>query len=90
MNMIAVEIAVLISKPLARVSFQLARKFQGSFAFDLHQHLINWGVQSGEACESSNRRLGASTSLLSPILAIFRLLSYPASSYLSLFLGFSL
>jgi len=44
MTMIMMETAVLVSRPLAGVSLQLARECQGSFVLDLHQDLINWGV----------------------------------------------
>ena len=80
MDMIMVETVVLVSRPLARVPLQLARECQGSFVLDLHQDLINRGVQRGEACESSSERLGASifpftsscpSHLLPPVLLCF-------------------
>ena len=57
---IVMETAVLVSRPLAEVSLQLAKECQGPFVLDLHQDLIDRGVQGGEAYESSYRRLGAS------------------------------
>ena len=87
--MVTMETTVLVSGPLAKVSLQLAREHQGSFILDLHQNLINLGVQQGEACEPSGGRLRA---------PIFPSISYPryllpsvlyGSSCLSLFLGFS-
>ena len=66
--MVTVETTVLVSGPLARVSLQLAREHQGSFILDLHQNLINLGVQQGEACEPSGGRLRA---------PIFPSISYP-------------
>ena len=41
MVVIAMEIAVLIPRPLAGIPFQLAREFQGPFILNLHQDLIN-------------------------------------------------
>ena len=83
--MIVVETTVLVSRPLTRVSLQLAKECRGSFVFDLHQDLINRGVQRGEACESSGGRLRVS---------IFLSISYPgylSPSILSCFLlSFSL
>ena len=89
MAMIAEETAVLVSKPFARISLQLAKECQGSFVLDLLQDLINQGVQRGEACKSSCEGLERLSSLLSPVLAIFHPLSYRVSSCLSLFWGFS-
>ena len=60
MAVIVVEMAILFYRPLARVSLQLDRECQGPFVLDMHQDLINQGVQKGEACESSSLRLGAS------------------------------
>ena len=57
MTVVTVETTVLVSIPFTRVSLQLAREHQGSFILDLHQDLINWGVQRGEACEPSSGRL---------------------------------
>ena len=60
MTVIMVEPIVLFSRPFARVSLQLAKECQGSCVLDLHQDLINQGVQRCEACESSGGRLRAS------------------------------
>ena len=42
-TVITVKATVFISRPLTRVSLQLARKCQFSFILDLHQDLIDWG-----------------------------------------------
>ena len=59
MTVVEVETTVLVSRPFARVSLQLAKECQGSFILDLHQDLINWGVQRCEAYESFDGRLRA-------------------------------
>ena len=59
MIMVTVKTTVFVSGPLARVSLQLARECQGSFILDLHQDLINRGVQWVETCEFFGGRLGA-------------------------------
>ena len=41
MAVIAVETVVLIPRPLAGISFQIARECQSPFILDLHQYLIN-------------------------------------------------
>ena len=51
MTMVPVETAVLIFRPLIGNSFQLVRKYQSFFIFDLHQHLVDWGSQRGETRE---------------------------------------
>ena len=51
MTMVTVEAAILVSRPLIRISLQLARKGQGSFVLDLHQDLVDQGSQQGEARE---------------------------------------
>ena len=51
MTVIIMKVAVLVSKPLIKVSLHLVKKCQGSFVFDLHQDLVNWGSQLGEAYE---------------------------------------
>ena len=38
-----VETTILVSRPLIRISLQLARKGQGSFVLDLHQDLVDRG-----------------------------------------------
>ena len=43
--MIMVEMALLVSRPLIRVSLQLAKKGQGSFILNLHQDLDDQGSQ---------------------------------------------
>ena len=55
MAVIVVESAIFIPGPLARISFQLAGECQGPFVFDLHQDLINRGIQRGEVREPSCR-----------------------------------
>ena len=74
--MIPMKAAILVSRSLAGISFQLARPRQGCIIFDLHQDLINRGSQQGEACEPSSGGFGvpifpsvsSSSHLLSPIL----------------------
>ena len=44
-TVIMVETAVLVFRPLIRISLQLAKKGQGSFIYDLHQDLVNRGSQ---------------------------------------------
>ena len=41
MTMVTVEAAILVSRPLIRISLQLAKKGQGSFVLDLHQDLVD-------------------------------------------------
>ena len=53
MIVVTVEAAILVSRPLIGISLQLAEKCQGSFIFDLHQDLVDWGNQWGETCEPS-------------------------------------
>ena len=89
MTVVVVEATIFVSRPLARVFLQLARECQGSFILDLHQDLINWGVQWGEACEPFGGRLRAPIILSISSLAIFHPLSCLDSSCLSFFLGFS-
>ena len=55
---IMVESAIFIPGPLARISFQLAGECQGPFVFDLHQDLINRGIQRGKFREPSCRGFG--------------------------------
>ena len=55
MAVIVVESAIFIPGPLARISFQLAGECQGPFVFDLHQDLIDRGIQRGEVREPSCR-----------------------------------
>ena len=81
---ISVETTIFIPRSLTRTSLQFVGECQGSFVFDLHQLLINRGIQGGEVCEPPRQGFG-----LSLILAIFQPLSGRASSCLSLFLGFS-
>ena len=59
MIVVAVEMTVFVSGPVARVSLQLAKECQGSFILDLYQDLINRGIQWGEACEPFDGRLRA-------------------------------
>ena len=76
---IAVETVVLVSRPFAGVSLQLAYECQGPFVLDLYQDLINRGVHRGEACDPSDWRLGASVfpsiscpgHLSPPVLSLF-------------------
>ena len=77
MAMIAVEMVVLVSRPFAGVSLQLDWECQGPFVLDLHQDLINPGVQRVEACEPSSWRLRAS---------VFLSISYPGHLLLSILL----
>ena len=48
---ISVEMAIFIPGSLAGISLQFARECQGPFVFNLHQDLINRGIQGGEVCE---------------------------------------
>ena len=64
-TVITVEMAVLVSRPLIRVSLQFTRKGQGSFVLNLHQDLVDQGGQLGEACELPRRGFGM------PILSLF-------------------
>ena len=84
-----VEVAVLVFGSLIGISFQLAGKCQDSFVFDLHQDLVNWGSQRGEACEPPYEGLERLSSCRFLVLTIFRSLSYHMSFCLSFFLGFS-
>ena len=84
MTIITMKMTVLVSRPLPRVSLQLARKHQGSFILYLHQDLINWGIKRGETCEPPSR--GFTIDLQS---WLFPSLSCHASSCLSFSLGFS-
>ena len=59
MTVVTVETTILVSEPFARVSLYLARECQGPFVLDLHQDLINRGVQWGEACKPSSGMLRA-------------------------------
>ena len=59
MTVITVKTAILVSGPLIEISFQLARKFQGSFVLDLHQDLVNRGCQRGETYELPTGGFGA-------------------------------
>ena len=43
MTMITVEMAVLVSRSLLRISVQLTKRGQGSFVLDLHQDLVDRG-----------------------------------------------
>ena len=43
-TVITVEMTIFVFGRLAKVSLQLAKERQGSFIFDLHQDLINWGI----------------------------------------------
>ena len=84
MAIIMVETTVLVSGPLTRISFQLAKECQGSFVLDLYQDLVNRGGQHGEACEPSSGGFGSfvfpslssSSHLSSPIFPCV-LLSFP-------------
>ena len=89
MTMVTVKATILVSKPLIRISLQLAEKCQSSFVFDLHQDLVDWGNQQCEACKPLRGVLKRLSSCRSPVLAIFHSLSCRTSSCLSLFLGFS-
>ena len=90
MTMVTVEAAVFVSGPLIGIFLQLAEKCQGSFVFDLHQDLIDWGSQQGEVCEPPYGGLGAfvlllfsSPSHLLPPILPYILLSFPLLGLLS-------
>ena len=84
-----VETAILVSRPLIRISLQLTRKGQGSFVLDLHQDLVDRGNQRAEAHELPCGKLRAP--VLPPFFSPSHLLplSCRTSSCLSLFLDFS-
>ena len=75
MAVITMETAILISRPLIRVSLQLTRKGQGSFVLNLHQYLVDRSSQWGEAHELLVGGLEHLSSHCSSVLAIFRPLS---------------
>ena len=43
MIVVMVKTAILVSRPLTRISFKITRKCQGSFILDLHQDLVDRG-----------------------------------------------
>ena len=86
---IPMKTTILVSRPPAGISLQLARTRQGCIVLYLHQYLIHRGNQWGEVCEPSRGDLEHLSSYPSPVLVIFHPLSCHASSCLSLFLGFS-
>ena len=47
MTVITVGAIILVSRPLIRISLQLARKGQSSFVLNLHQDLVNPGQSTG-------------------------------------------
>ena len=51
MAVVAVESAILVSRPLIKVSLQLSWKGQGSFILNLYQDLVDRGSQQGETRE---------------------------------------
>ena len=84
MVVITVKVVVLVSSPLIGVSLQLAGKCQGSFILDLHQDLVDWGIQWSEACEPPSGGFGApilpsvsSPCCLSSPILLCLLLSFP-------------
>ena len=50
-SMISVEMTIFVPGFLTGISLQFAGECHGSFIFDLHQDLINRGIQGGEVCE---------------------------------------
>jgi len=89
MIVVMVKIAILVSRPLTRISFKITKKCQGSFILDLHQDLVDRAISGVKLVNLLVGGFEHLSSRWSPILAIFHPLSYCASSYLSLFLGFS-
>ena len=59
-TVVSVETAIFIPRPLAGITLQFSGECQASFIFDLHQDLINRGIQGGEVCEPPCRGLGSS------------------------------
>ena len=84
MIVVMIKATVLVSRPLIRVSLQLAGKCQGFFVLDSIEavngvKLVNVPVGGLEGLSSRH----------SPVLAIFCPLSSRTSFCLSLFMGFS-
>ena len=84
MTVIKVKAAVLVFGPLIGVFLQLFGTCYGSFVLDLHQDLVDWGSQRGEACEPPSEgfrapilpSVSSPCCLLSPVLPCL-LLSFP-------------
>ena len=60
LTVILMKTTILVSGPLIRISFQLARPHLGCVVLDLHRDLIDWGSQQGEVGEPSSGGFGAS------------------------------
>ena len=89
-SMISVETTIFIPGSLTGISLQFAGECHGSFVFDLHQDLINQGIQGGEVCEPPCWGLGSS---IISFISYFGHLSTPILSGFLLplsFLGFLL
>ena len=89
-TVVSVETAIFIPRPLAGITLQFSGECQASFIFDLHQDLINRGIQGGEVCEPPCWGLGSS---IISFISYFGHLSTPILSGFLLplsFLGFLL